>query len=67
MRQIVDAIQTSRSGISHNSPTKIDGEGAITYEVFGDYMASKMNVAYVEMDSAEEYLRFIRNDEIITT
>ena len=34
MRQLVDKIQPSRSGISHNSPTKIDGEGAITYKVF---------------------------------
>ena len=33
MRQLVDAIQISRSGISHNKPIKIDGEGDITYEV----------------------------------
>ena len=33
IRQLVDAIQPSRSGISHNSPIKIYGEGAITYEV----------------------------------
>ena len=32
--QIFDAIHPLRSGISYNSPIKIDGEGAITYEVF---------------------------------
>ena len=31
MRQIVDSMQPSQSGISHNSPIKIDGEGDITY------------------------------------
>ena len=31
MRQIVDSMQPSQSGISHNSPIKINGEGDITY------------------------------------
>ena len=47
MGQLVDSIQTSRSGIIHKIPIKIDGEGAITYEVLRDYMASKINVSYV--------------------
>ena len=33
MRQLVDAIQTSQSGIIHNSQIKIYGEGDITYKV----------------------------------
>ena len=33
MRQIFDTIQNSQNGISHNSPIKIYGEGAITDEV----------------------------------
>ena len=33
MGQIVDAINPSQSGISHNSLVKIDGEGTVTYEV----------------------------------
>ena len=33
MRQVVDAIQTFQSDISHNSPIKIYGEGTLTYEV----------------------------------
>ena len=53
MKQLVDAIQPSRSGISHNSTVKIDEEGAITYKVVLDYIASKMNVAYAENDSTE--------------
>ena len=61
-RQLVDAIQTSRGGISHNSPIKIDEEGAITYEIVQYYMASKMNVAYVEKSSAEEHLRSTRSN-----
>ena len=31
MRQMVDAIQPSRSGISHNSPIKIDEGEVINY------------------------------------
>ena len=57
MGKLVDAIQNPRSGISHNSPIKIDGEGAITYKIVRDYIASKMNVAYMEKGSAEERLR----------
>ena len=67
MGQLVDKIQPPRIGISHNSPIKIDGEGSITYEVVRDYMASKINAAYVEKDSAEDNLRLIRSDGIITT
>ena len=33
MRQIFDEIQPLQSGISHNSPIKIDEEGDIAYEV----------------------------------
>ena len=42
-----------RSGISHNSPIKINGEGHITYNVVQYYTASKINVSNVEKDSAE--------------
>ena len=52
--------------IWNDSPIKINGEGAITYEVVQDYMASKINVAYVEKDSAEEHLREIWSNIIIT-
>ena len=41
MRQIVDAIQPLQSGITHNSPIRIDREGCIVYEVVQDYIASK--------------------------
>ena len=66
MRQIVHKIQPSQSGISHNSPIKINGEWAITYKVVRDYMASKMNVVYVENDSVEDHLRAIKINVIIT-
>ena len=66
MMQIVHAIHISRSGISHNSPMKIDVEGAITYEVVRYYMASKINVAYVEKDLAEEHLIAIRSNYFFT-
>ena len=52
MRQIVDTIHTLRSGISHKIPIKINREGDITYEVVQYYMALKMNVGYVENNSA---------------
>ena len=53
MMQLVDEIHHLWSGIIHNSPTKIYGEGAINYEVVRDYMESKINVAYVEKNSTE--------------
>ena len=53
-------------GIIHNSPIKIDGKGAINYKVVRYYMALKMNVSYVENDSAEDNLRAIRSETIIT-
>ena len=53
MRQIVDAIQPSRSGINNNSPIKMNGEVDITYEVVRYNIASKINVVWVEKDSVE--------------
>ena len=66
MRKRVGAIQTSQSGIIHNSPIKIDGEGDINYKLVRYYMASKMNVSYVENDSVEDHLKVIRSNGIIT-
>ena len=66
VRQLVVEIQPLRSGISHNSPIKIDEEGVITYEEVWDYMALKMNVSYVEKDSEEEHFRVTRSNKIIT-
>ena len=66
MRQLVDAIQTSQSGIIHNSQIKIYGEGDITYKVVWYYMALKINVSYMEKDSTGKYLREIRSNNIIT-
>ena len=54
-RQLVDAIQILRSGISHNSPIKLNGEGDITYKLVQDYMEWKMNVAYVYKDISEKH------------
>ena len=65
-KQLVDAIQSLRIGISYNSPIEIDEEGAITYEVVQNCIASKLNVAYVEKDSADENLIAIRGEKIIT-
>ena len=53
MRQIVDAIQPSRSGINNNSPIKMNEEVDITYEVVRYNMASKINVVWVEKDIVE--------------
>ena len=38
----------------------------MTYEVVRGYMASKMNVDFVDKFSAEEHLRAIRSNGIIT-
>ena len=39
----------------------------MTYKVVRDHMASKMNVAYVEKDSAEENLKATRSHKSINT
>ena len=67
IRQLVNVIQTSRSGISHNSSVKIYGEGAITYKVVQNYMAPKLNVAYMENDDVEEHLRAIESNKVINS
>ena len=66
-KQLIYEIQPLLSGISHNILIKIYGEEAITYELFWNYMASKINDAYVENDSVEGHLRAIRSNGIITT
>ena len=53
-RQIGSQEEGGREGLKNNNKIK------------GDYMASKMNVAYVETDSAEEHLIVIRSHKIIT-
>ena len=54
------------SGIRNNSLIEIYGEGDIPYEVVLDYMASKINVAYLENVSSAEHLKYIRINIIIT-
>ncbi len=56
-------IQPARNGKAHNSPIKIDGEGAITYEVVRDFMRTKTNKVLVDRRVAEKYLAAIGSDE----
>jgi len=47
IKRCIEAIRPAREGSPHNSPIKIDGEGALTYTVVRDYMVSKFNVVEV--------------------
>lgn len=66
VRRTIKAIQPARDGLPHNSPIKIDGDGALTYTVIRDYMASKYNTVEVDKDSAVKYLRESDNADQIT-
>ena len=66
IRRSIKAIQPARDGFPHNSPIKIDGDGALTYTVVRDYMASKYNTVEVDKDSAVKYLRDTDNADQIT-
>ena len=66
IRSIIKNIQPAREGAPHNSPFKIDGEGALTYKVIRDYMTTKYNVVEVDKDAAIKYLREIGKGEQVT-
>ena len=66
MKVLVNRIKPGREGTHYHSPIKIDGVGALTYEIVRDYMSTKMNVVTVERESAEEYLIFIGSDDTIS-
>jgi hypothetical protein len=50
----------------HNLPIKIDGEGAITYQILLDFMCTKSNNLKVDQVVAQKYLDGIDNGEAIT-
>jgi hypothetical protein len=63
---VLNKVKPARNGEPHGSPIKIEGEGALSYEIVRDYMATKRNVNLVDRDSAEEYLKFIGSGQEIT-
>jgi len=66
IRRRIKSIRPARDGSPHNSPIKIDGDGALTYTVIRDYMVSKYNVVEVDRDTAIKYLRETDNTDQIT-
>ena len=59
-------MQPARQGQSHNSPIKLNVNGAITYKVVREFMHTKTNIIKVECDAAEKYLAEIENGLSIT-
>ena len=55
IRRIINNILPAREGAPHNSPFKIDGNDALTYEVIRDYMSTKYYVVEVEKEAAIKY------------
>ncbi|KAL7550473.1 LOW QUALITY PROTEIN: hypothetical protein ACHAWF_014863 [Thalassiosira exigua] len=66
IKRSIKAMGPARDGAPHNSPIKIDGDGALKYEVVRDYMATKFNVVEVDRDTAATYLRAIGKGGAIT-
>ena len=61
MKECFKTVQPAREGQHHNSPIKLDGEGAITYEVVRNFMETKSNTVLADRGSAEKYLADINN------
>ena len=59
IKRSIDCIEPARDGQPHNSPFKIEGEGALTYVAIRNYMATKANIVEVHRDAAVKYLREI--------
>ena len=59
IKRAILGIEPSRDGSPHNSPIKLEGEGALNYETVRDYMVSHFNVVEVDKDTAVKYLRAI--------
>ena len=66
IKRSIDRIEPARDGAPHNSPIKIDGEGALTYTIIRDYMEKKYNIVEVDRDAAINYLREIGKGDAIT-
>ena len=64
--ECIRKVQPARQGQSHNSPIKLNVNGAITYKVVREFMHTKTNVINVECDAAEKYLAEIKNGLSIT-
>ncbi len=60
-------MQSVRSGDHHNSPIKIDGEGAITYEIVRNFMETMTNTVKVDRGLEEKYLEAIGSGEAVIT
>ena len=66
MQNALKAVHPATNQRPHNSPIKIDGEGAITYEIVRDFMRTKTNNVKVDRNVAQKYLDEIDNGETIT-
>lgn len=66
MQNALKAVHPATSQQPHNSPIKIDGEGAITYEIVQDFMQTKTNTGKVDRNVAQKYLNEIDNGDAIT-
>ena len=62
-QKLLNNVKPSRNGEPHGSPIKIEGPGALSYEVVRDYMATKRKTSLVDHDSAEQYLKSIGSNE----
>lgn len=51
---------------THNSPIKIDGDGAIGAELIKEYMQTSTKDVWVDRAAAEEYLKAIKSNQAIT-
>ena len=66
LKGCLERVQPMRDGQHHNSPIKIDGDGAITYEVVRRFMETKTNIVVVDRSAAEAYLAEIDNGQTLT-
>jgi len=59
IRDSIKNIKPARGGASHDCPIKIDGDGAINYEIIRDYIETKASLVVVDRDNALAYMKEI--------
>ncbi len=66
IHQSFKCIEPACYGAQHDSPIKIEGEGALKDKIIHDYIESKYNIAKIDHDSTIKYLRAINKSDWIT-
>ena len=66
MHNALKEIRPATANVPLNSPIKLQGEGALSYEIVCDFMETKTNFVKVDRAVAEKYLAHIEKGRAIS-